>query len=1114
MLFFGFFILLTFRQDLLKGWNEFSFKTGIPCSQNFSLVTTMGEPVVIRAWNIAGLPVDNYSIENGIISTTARRWPLMIDPQGQANKWVKNMEKNNRLQVIKLTDSNYVRVVENAITFGTPVLLENIAEEIDAVLDPILIKNIYKSTGIWYMKLGDNVLEYSFDFRFYITTRLRNPHYLPELAVKITLVNFMITPQGLQDQLLGIVVAKEKPELEEKKNAMIVESADNKRMLKEIEDQILEVLSSSEGNILEDETAIKILSSSKVLSEEIQEKQKLAAVTEKEIDSARNGYVPVSKHSSVLFFCISELANIDPMYQYSLGWFINLYNQSIINSDKTNMLAQRLVNLNNHFTNSIYRNVCRSLFEKDKLIFSFVLTVGILRSQDKINEEVWTFLLTGGVALDNPYPNPAPEWLSDKSWSEIVRASHLKGLESFKDSVIDDPGAWKKFYDVPNPNEIPFPKPLDNLRGLVRLVALRCIRPDKVVPAVQTYIVEEMGPSYLEPPQFNLEESYNDSNCCSPLVFILSPGSDPMAGLIRFAADKGISKTSLMTISLGQGQGPIAANMINTGLETGQWAVLQNCHLAESWMRELDRICDEVIVPDSTNPNFRLWLTSYPSKAFPVAILQNGVKMTNEAPKGLRQNLLRSYGSDPISDPEFFLACPNRKGFQRLLFALCFFHALVQERRKFGPLGWNIPYEFNESDLRICVLQLQMFLTEYVDIPYDALTYLTGECNYGGRVTDDKDRRLLNSLLSIFYTPEAVTKPRYTFSPSGIYYVPDDNSHEGAVNYIKSLPINPMPEVYGLHENADITKDNQETAILLQGVLLTQTQITAGGGGEDTQDMIIDLANDILSKVPDVFNVEEVSKKYPVLYSNSMNTVLRQELIRFNRLVVVVKRTLKDMIKAVAGLVVMSAELEETCNSLVIGKVPTTWLNKSYPSLKPLGSYVTDLITRLKFFQDWIDGGTPNVFWISGFYFTQSFLTGVLQNFSRKQKLPIDWIHFEYYITEFESEPDACPDYGVFCKGLFLEGARWDRNLRMLNESLPKILFDTVPVIWLKPAEIAKYKPEPSYTCPVYKTSARRGVLSTTGHSTNFVMYMTFTTNLPEKHWINRGVASLCQLDD
>lgn len=291
------------------------------------------------------------------------------------------MEKNNRLQVIKLTDANYVRILENAITFGTPVILENIGEDLDAVLDPILSKNIFKQQGVWYLKLADNVLEYSFDFRFFITTRLRNPHYLPEVAVKVSLLNFMITPQGLQDQLLGIVVAREKPELEEKKNAMIVESANNKKMLKEIEDKILEVLSTSEGNILEDETAIKILSSSKVLSADIEEKQKQAAKTEQEIDYARNEYVPVSKHSSVLFFCISDLANIEPMYQYSLTWFINLYNQAITHSPQSSVLEERLGYLSNFFTNSIYRNVCRSLFEKDKLIFSFVLTVGIMRSQ-------------------------------------------------------------------------------------------------------------------------------------------------------------------------------------------------------------------------------------------------------------------------------------------------------------------------------------------------------------------------------------------------------------------------------------------------------------------------------------------------------------------------------------------------------------------------------------------------------------------------------------------------------------------------------------------------------------------------------------------------------------
>lgn len=131
-----------FRITLIKDWNDYVFNLNVPCSEQFSLIATMGEPVVIRSWNIAGLPVDDYSIENGIIATNAWRWPLMIDPQNQANKWVKNMEKTNRLQVIKLSDANYLRVLETAIQLGLPVILENILEDIDAVLEPILLRQV------------------------------------------------------------------------------------------------------------------------------------------------------------------------------------------------------------------------------------------------------------------------------------------------------------------------------------------------------------------------------------------------------------------------------------------------------------------------------------------------------------------------------------------------------------------------------------------------------------------------------------------------------------------------------------------------------------------------------------------------------------------------------------------------------------------------------------------------------------------------------------------------------------------------------------------------------------------------------------------------------------
>uniref|UniRef100_H2YSE4 AAA+ ATPase domain-containing protein n=1 Tax=Ciona savignyi TaxID=51511 RepID=H2YSE4_CIOSA len=943
-----------YRQDTIKNWWVECKNRDIPVSEDFSLSNTLGDPVQIMEWQLAGLPKDNSSVDNAIIVNNANRWPLMVDPQGQACKWIKNMERKNNLHVCKLTDADYLRTLENCLQFGNPILIENISEHIDPILDPILLHQTFKQSGMEYVKLGENTVQYSHDFKLYITTRMRNPHYLPEVSVKVTLINFMITPIALEDQLLRLVAAKERPELEEKKSELILEGANNRRLLKNIEDKILEVLS-REGNILEDETAIRILSESRQLSEEISTKQEITSKTEVELDSTRNGYKPVAIHSSILFFVISELANIDPMYQYSLWWFINLYVQSIEQSEKSLDLDQRILNLKQHFTQLIFRNVCRSLFEKDKLLFSFLLCIGIMKGRlefnfmllfmlnakrvrcfnQEINQNIlgnnvftrtsmlknnlgevddthWRFLLTGGVALDNPFPNPAYDWLPDKSWAEIVRCNELPTftglMRHFRINVssnkkIIEMGrlkayygnlhikieygytfkllifnissiqstAWKAIYDSSVPHTETLPEPWDGRLGpLEKLVVVRCIRPDKVVPAVQDFIVSKMGAMYIEPPTFDLHSSYQDSDSSTPLIFILSPGADPMASLIKFAEENGMS-SGMQTISLGQGQGPIAERMIEYARTNGTWVVLQNCHLAVSWLPELRRICEEV-------HEFRLWLTSYPSPDFPVPVLQNSVKMTNEPPKGLRANLLRSYISDPISDPIFFSGMEEMQKNMRILFSLCFFHALVQERRKFGPLGWNIPYGFNESDLRISVRQTQMFLKDYEEVPLVALKYLIGECNYGGRVTDERDRRLLQSLLSTFMCSEVFNDSDYKFSSIDLYFAPSYQEYDKFLHFIRSLPINTHPEVFGFHENADISKDQQETQQMFDGILSTLPRQSASFDGRLSQTIVQDLASDILSKLPDMFNVEEIQNKYPIDYSESMNTVLNQEL--------------------------------------------------------------------------------------------------------------------------------------------------------------------------------------------------------------------------------------------
>ncbi|CAD5112359.1 DgyrCDS1592 [Dimorphilus gyrociliatus] len=1145
-----------YRLELVNFWIEKCAEKGIPVTQGMTLVNVLADPFEIRQWNSDGLPRDQVSTENAVLVTKGRRWPLMIDPQDQANRWIRNKEAMNGLKIIKLTDSNFLRTLENCIRIGMPVLLEEVGEHLDPALEPILLKQTFKQGGRLLIRLGDSDIDYDRNFKFYMTTKLANPHYLPEVCIKVTIINFTVTKAGLEDQLLSEVVSLERPDLEEQRNQLIVKINTDKNQLKAIEDRILKLLFESEGNILDNEELINTLNDSKITSGTITQRLKEAEQTEAKITHAREKYRSVAAKGSVMYFVVADMGNVDPMYQFSLKYFKQLFANTIQASEKSKDLHTRLNTLLEKTTQDIFRNVARGLFEKDKLVFSFMLCGEILRQQNLITDDEWNFFLRGASGMDRERPKkPDVPWISQANWNSAFDLSDT--LESFKNihTELTKTPCFVKMGNVEvranpetDPNYVPEPKidlkniPNDDsikghwnerLTSFQRLVFIKVFQEEKVIFAASEFVRENLGQEFIESPSIDLSLLYEDMSPVTPLVFVLSTGSDPMGAFQRFAKEKGFSE-KIQAISLGQGQGPVAEKMIAAAVKTGDWVFLQNCHLAASWMLSMEEMIKKMQEkPQDVHEDFRLFLSSMPAKSFPVTVLQNAVKVTNEPPKGLRANVRRAFGE---LTNQFFEEQILGIKWRRLVFGICFFHAIIQERKKFGPLGWNIKYEFNDSDRECALLNLDMFCKEGV-IPWDSLIYITGEITYGGRVTDAWDQRCLKTVLKRFFHPETL-KDDYKFSESGIYYAPINDSLQEYKDYIDKLPLLDQPEIFGMHANANIAFQVQETNILIGTILDVQPRLSSGGAGKSNDDIVYELAESILEKIIEKLDIEnaradmlEPDEKGRV---NSLTTVLTQEVDRFNKLLRVIRTSLTELQKAIKGLVVMSEELERVYTSFLNNQVPSLWANAAYPSLKPLASWVKDLVLRCDFIANWISRGPPKSFWLSGFFFPQGFLTGVLQNHARKYNQAIDHLNFRFktlpkyrdqaevtaatekldYGEEIDMDKDLeLPRDGVFVHGLFMDGFRWDDKAMLLAESVPGEMFSSLPMLHMEPR--VDFTPtHRDYNSPLYKTSARAGTLSTTGHSTNFVVAVHLPSKQPQDYWISQGSALLCQLSE
>ncbi|XP_028292993.1 dynein heavy chain 10, axonemal [Gouania willdenowi] len=1103
-----------FRNEMVyKTWAQDVQHRRIPLSQPFRVETILTDEVQISKWGSEGLPPDELSVQNEILSTRGSRFPLCIDPQQQALNWIRKKEEKNNLKISSFNDPDFLNHLEMAIKYGSPLLFQDVDEYIDPVINNVLEKSLKGAEGRQVVLLGDKEVDFDPSFRLYLNTKLSNPKYSPSVFGRALVINYTVTLKGLEEQLLSVIMGYEKKQLEEQREQLILETSSNEKLLKSLGDALLRELATSTGNMLDNTELVHTLKTTKLKAQEVFEKLQLAEKTSEDIDKHRDGYRPAARRGAVLFFALTEMALVNSMYQYSLASYLEVFHYSLRKSLPDASLQKRLENIMNTLTYSVYSYGCKGLFEKHKLLFSFNLTIKMEQAEDRVPQEELDFFIKGNLSLEKSHLKKPADWVPDQGWEDVVKLAEIfpHQFGSLPNDVRNCSSEWKRWFDLDDPEQSVFPGSYgEKLSAFQKLLLLRCFRVDRVYRAVRDYITLTMSERFVQPPIISFDAIYEQSTPSSPIVIILSPGSDPAGDLMKLAERCGFVGSRFKLLAMGQGQEKVALELLEKAWSRGHWLMLQNCHLMLKWLKDLEKVLDLITKP---HPKFRLWITTDPVNDFPVGILQKSLKVVMEPPDGLKLNMRTTYSK--ISH-DALDRCPH-PAFRSLVYVLAFFHAVVQERRKYGKIGWNVPYDFSESDFFVCMEILNTYLSKAhsqgdADVPWGSLKYLIGEVMYGGRAIDSFDRRILTVYMDeyfgdfLFYT---FRRFHFFSSRDVAYSIPAPGPKRTYTEEIEAMPLTNSPEVLGLHSNAEIGYYTQAVKDMWTHLVDLQPQTGETSGSITKDEYIRQAAQDIQNKLPRPLDLDLIRKDLGMEISPT-SVVLLQEVERFNKLLLCMERSLRELQRALAGEVGLSSELEDVSWALFNGQIPALWRTWAPTTLKPLGSWMVHFRRCYEQYRSWVDGGEPKVMWLSGLHVPESYLTALVQSACRTNGWSLDRSTLYTEVTKLRSEDDVRdrPRHGCFLSGLFLEGSDWDAERGCLVRSKNKGLNVELPLLRVVPIQTQSLRLQNTLRTPVYTTSQRRNAM---GEGLVFEADLFTTEHV--SHWVLQGVCLVLNTD-
>ena len=1005
------------REKLNKSWiNAINF--GKHQNNTVSIINFLLNESEMLKLKFDGLPTDTLSMENALIINHSLRTVLIIDPVTKATEWFKKniLTKTNQFDVVSLHDNKLLTNVELAIRFGKVLLISDV-DRIEPFLVPLIRNEKFKRGPTNVLKLGEKVIEIHEKFKLYLVTRDSSIELSNNVLSSMSVVNFTVTRSGLESILLGLTIDIEQPELERQKNALLEEQDKIKLQLNDVEKKLLEELIHLEGNLLENQKLIDSLEQSKEKSIASEEILKKSIEQSNEIEHKRNIYKNLAKIATTIYILLQDLYKINPMYQFSLDNYMNLFKETIEkkNRESYSNMSEKLKEYSNALIQESFGYYSRSLFKSDLLVFGlfYIKTIFCDNENTKL-KPYWDFLL-GNIDTSNT-SNNAPKFLPEER--KGIFNSLLKYFPNLA-KLISQNEDWYKSSTPENE----FNKMNDSysLQPIEKLIMIQVTRPDRLESALKNFICETLQIESLVPSQMNMNQ-YIEKNPDNkiPIMFLTTLGSDPSKDLEELAC-KIVGRQNYVEIPMGAGDSNSNIAVLKDCAESGKWIILKNIHLAISWLPTLEKEIKSIVNP---NEKFRLFLTSETHAKFSPILLQSCIKYTYETPPGIKKNMERIYQQWSTD------LLPNIRSpkIHQALFALAFIHAILQERRTYIPQGWSKFYEFSYSDLKVSTETLVEYLNkDDSDSIWKNIKGLIKGTFYGGRIDNDFDHVVMCTYIDNILNKKILENSGNNILNNRRLPVLLSSNVRDYMNMIKSLPENDEPQMFGLPLNVDRS---------VQRYVSTQVIMKLNSIYSISSDMQKFDKNSWSEKLSPLLNM------WKSLYRQDIIDTLKSQAIRItskdpitlyikseaNQICDLgnkVQNCLVDINNALNGNAILTSQVMNNSKDLLRNLIPEEWSNiwdgPEIPLnyLKSLGKKINGMINYIKGIKGDNLLNATNIN-LSEFLHPEAFINALRQKSAREMKIPIDELEIECYFNK--------PDNGVFANitGLFLQGADFD----------------------------------------------------------------------------------------